>query len=66
MATREKEDKPVRMKPTDTQILIAGKMRNTTQQTKTLKNHERPCKAIVKSIRYMIFKSNIKTDSYFD
>lgn len=32
MASRAKEDKPVRMKPTDTQVLEAEKMRNTTQQ----------------------------------
>lgn len=66
MATRAKEDKPVRMKPTDTQVLEAGKMRNTTQQTKALKSHERPCEATVKMRLYKIFKSNIKTYSYFD
>lgn len=55
MATRAKEDKPVRMKPTDTQVLEAGKTRNTTQQTKALKNHERPCEAIVKIRCYRIF-----------
>lgn len=63
MATRAKEDKPERGKLTDIQVLEAGKMTNTTQQTKALKNHERPCETIVNIRCSKILKSNIKTDS---
>lgn len=54
MATRMEEDKLMRMKPSNTLVLVAGKIQyqveNTIKETKIPRKsyHERLCKATIK------------------